>query len=531
MDRIGQYKIVRQVGMGAFASVYEAFDELLGRRLAVKVAKTHPDSLDFETPAVRFQTEARVLRRLDHPSIARVFDTGVMDDGTPFLVMEWIEGRSLEQILQDGQRIPLDESLSIAEQAASALGAAHEAGFVHSDVKPSNIFIDDASSKHSPRVKLSDFGLAGALSSATSMTKAGTVIGTPYYMAPEQIRGQALSPSSDVWQLGVVLFRMLTGLLPFRGDGLGVVQAIVSAHVEIPEGANLPPSVEAFLRRCLDKDPLKRPLNGTEAAGELARLRTTLRSFTAGITRLIAASAAPFPVAPSAAAPFAAPHPAPPRAAPPLAARPPAAPTRSLAKRQSPEPTHRANVPLAGQMPISSNVVLTSAAVVVLATVVLLLSRYTRFQPGPWIGVVLGVGLALGGAILGRAIQNLLAARRRTIAFEAQDILTGARAKKRLSQTLAIQVGQLLDKCRMADEKFLAMSMAVMVEEFRSAAAFDDRQKALMNAVTLLDKLMTKLSPWYVRHDKLIGFIVTLVGILSGLAAVAENLAKLVKGS
>jgi serine/threonine protein kinase len=523
MDHIGHYKIVRQVGMGAFGSVYEAFDPLLDRRVAIKLSRTHADSPDYETPAVRFQTEARVLRRLDHPSIARVFDTGVLDDGTPFLVMEWTEGRSLDQILQAGQRIPLDESLSIAEQTASALGAAHAAGFLHSDVKPSNIFIDDASSAHFPRVMLSDFGLAGALSSATSMTKAGTVIGTPYYMAPEQIRGQALSPSSDVWQLGVVLFRMLTGKLPFQGDGLGVVQAIISAQVDIPEGANLPPAVEAFLRRCLDKDPLKRPPNGTEAAGELARLRKTLTSFTADFTRVIAASAA--------AAPFAAPNPAPPLAAPPPGARSPDAFTRGLAKRQSPEPTHRANVPLAAHMPISSNVVLTSAAVVVLATVVLFLSRYTRFQPGPWIGVALGVGLALGGVILGRAIQNLLAARRRAIAFEAQDILTGARAKKRLSQTLAIQVDQLLDKCRMADEKFLAMSMAVMVEEFRSATVFDDRQKALMNAVTLLDKLMPKLSPWYVRHDKLIGLIVTLVGILSGLAAVAENLAKLVKGS
>ena len=509
MDHIGRYKIVRQVGMGAFASVYEAIDELLGRRFAVKVARTHADSPDFETPAVRFKTEARVLRRLDHESIARVIDTGVLDDGTPFLVMEWIEGRSLEQILQARHRIPLEESLSIAEQTASALGAAHEAGFLHSDVKPSNIFIDDASSKHSSRVKLSDFGLAGELSITTSMTRAGTVIGTPYYMAPEQIRGQALSPSSDVWQLGVVLFRMLTGKLPFQGETLGVVQAIISAHVEIPGGADLPPPIEAFLRRCLDKDPLKRPLNGTAAANELAYLRASFTGF-----------AAPF-AAPSAARPVADLTPY---------AQHSAAFLKGIWDPQNPKPLHRTDVPPPIWMSVSSSFVLASAAVIVLAAVLLFLSRYTRLHPGPWIGVALGVGLVLGGMIVGRAIQNRLAERRRAVAIEAQDLLTGARAKKRLSQTLALQVDQLMEKCQVADQKFLAMSMAVMVEEFRSAKAFDDRQKALMNAVSLLDKLMPKLSPWYVRHDKLIGFAVTIVGILSGLATVAENLAKLFKG-
>jgi len=506
--------------MGAFASVYEAIDPLLDRRVAIKVANSPGDSPDYESPAVRFQTEARVLRRLDHPSIARVYDTGVLEDGSPFLVMDWIEGRSLEQILHADRRIPLDEALFIAEQTAAALGAVHAAGFLHSDVKPSNIFIDDASSLHSPRVTLSDFGLAGKLSSATSMTKAGTVVGTPYYMAPEQIRGQALSPSSDVWQLGVVLFRMLTGLMPFRGEGLGVVQAIASAHVDIPEGANLPPPVAAFLLRCLDKDPLKRPLNGTAAASELAHLRASLTGVTV-----------PFAAPSPAARPVAAPSPAArPSAAPSFAARPPAAPHKGIADMQNPWPLRRPDVPPPARLPVSSSVVLASAAVIVLAAVVLFLSRYTRFQPGPWIGVALGAGLALGGLILGRAIQNRLAARRRAVAIEAQDILTGARAKKRLSQTLAFQVDQLMEKCRVADEKFLAASMAVMVEEFRSATAFDDRQKALMNAVTLLDKLMPKLSPWYVRHDKLIGFGVTIVGILSGLAAVAENMAKLLKG-
>ena len=298
---------------------------------------------------------------------------------------------------------------------------------------------------------------------------------------------------------------MLTGKLPFQGEAFGVVQAIISAHVEIPEGAHLPPPVEAFLLSCLDKDPLNRPLNGTVAASELAHLRTSLTGFPT-----VFATARP--AAPSLATPSPAPWP------------------KFATESKTPQSPHPADIHPPARTPVSASVLLASAAAVALAAVVLFLSRYSRIHPGPWIGVALGVGLALGGMILGHAIQSRLAARRRTISIEAQDILTGARAKKRLSQTLAFQVDQLMEKCRVADEKFLAASMAVMVEEFRSATVFDDRQKALMNAVTLLDKLMPKLSPWYVRHDKLVGFAVTIVGILSGLAAVAENLAKLLKG-
>jgi hypothetical protein len=112
-----------------------------------------------------------------------------------------------------------------------------------------------------------------------------------------------------------------------------------------------------------------------------------------------------------------------------------------------------------------------------------------------------------------------------------QGILTGARTQSHLSRALAVQVDEIVSKCRLIDERFLAMTMAVMVEEYSEARAFDDRQKALMNAVALLEKLMPKLSPWYVSNDKLIGFVVTLVGLLSGLTAVAQNLAKMIKGT
>jgi serine/threonine protein kinase len=499
MDYIERYKIERLVGQGGASRVYEAIDPDTLRQVAIKVARTDPESPDYDSAVVRFQTETRLLARLVHPSITSVYGAGVLPDGSPFVVMEWVEGQSLSQILKTDHNIPLLFALSIAEQIASALGAAHTAGFLHSDVKPSNILVQHYGPN--PSVKLLDFGLAGKLLGDTGMTRIGVIVGTPYYMSPEQIRGQALSPSSDIWQLGVVLFQMLTGSLPFGGTGLpgnsqfGIISEIVNANLTIPNDANLPPVVVDFLIHCLDKDPLQRPANGVEAAKEIGRLRTELIAVT-----------------PSVAAP-------------------------SFTDRISIPPALSSTfMSAAGTQPASGNprsffILITTATVIAFASIGFFLLRYTRFAPGPWVGIFFGMALTIGGMILGRAIRNYLAARRRTISIEANDILNGARAKARLSQTLAFQVDELLNKCHLADEKFLATSMAVMVEEFHTARAFDDRQKALMNAVTLLDKLMPKLSPWYIRNDKLIGFAVTLVGILSGLAAVAENIAKLVKGS
>jgi hypothetical protein len=166
-----------------------------------------------------------------------------------------------------------------------------------------------------------------------------------------------------------------------------------------------------------------------------------------------------------------------------------------------------------------------------LAGTLFFLFHFSHSALRPWTGVALGIALALVGTVLGRALQKVLAARQRAISAEVHGALSSAHSRARLSQTLAIQVDELIAKCRLVDEKFLAMTMAAMVEEYSASRNFDDGQKALMNAVTLLEKLTPRLSPWYVRNDKLIGFLVTLVGILSGLTTVVQNLAKLIKGN
>jgi serine/threonine-protein kinase len=492
MNSIGPYQIEQLVAEGGLSTVYAALDPRSGRRVAIKVAKTTTDSPDHAWIMDRFRRESFVLATLKHPAIASISDQGVLPDGSPYLVSDWIEGSSLDQILRAKFRIPLPSALFIAEQVAGALGAAHSLGFVHSDVKPTNIFIQDQNPSAALTVKLLDFGVAGELANDTHETRAGVLIGTPHYMSPEQLRAEALSPSSDVWALGVVLFEMLTGSRPFTG-----LSGIVSAQVKIPEDANLPPSVAAFLMDCLNKDPKLRPANGDEAAKEIRRLRLEL---TPEIDLRPAGEIFAQPAASSAVP------------------RPTVAPIPELHPRFVPTPSG------------SLRLFAVTATLIALAGVSFFFLRHTRLSPSPWTGIAVGIGLALGGAMLGRAIQKLLVARHRAISTEVQDVLNGARTARHLSQTLAIQVDDLVSKCRLVDEKILATTMAVMVEEYSSARAFDDRQKALMNAVALLEKLMPKLSPWYVRHDKLIGFVVTLVGLLSGLTTVVQNLAKLTRG-
>ena len=503
---IGPYQIERRVAEGGLSTVYAALDPRTGRRVAIKVSAATTESPDHARAVERFQRESSVLAKLKHPNIVSISEMDILPDGSPYVVSDWVQGRNVDDILSADGRIPLPVALSIAEQVAGALGAAHALGFIHSDVKPPNILIQDRSPSDPLLVKLLDFGVAGKLDNSNK-TMAGSLLGTFYYMAPEQIRAEALSPSSDVWALGATLFEMLTGSRPFAQEQVyALMSAIMNDKVEIPEDAHLPPPVAAFLMRCLDKDWKRRPANGNEAAEEIHKLITGLG---VGPTTATFAPAAAMP-APSSAIP---------------------APSARVDPNAAAAPISKA----AGYDSFLWFVA--ASSLLVLAGVLYFFFRRTtasseplHLSSGPWLGVAVGIAMALAGVMLGRAIQKLLAARHRAITTEVQGVLNGARTHKHLSQTLAIQVDELVSKCRLVDERILAMTMAVMVEEFSAAKAFDDRQKALMNAVVLLEKLMPKLSPWYVRHDKLVGFAVTLVGLLSGLTAVVQNLAKLIKG-
>jgi len=204
-SRIGPYEIVAPLGAGGMGEVYLARDVRLERRIALKVLPT--DRCASADARQRFEREARIISRLSHPNICAVYDYGEAD-GKPFMVLEYLPNGSLEERLKAG---PLadDETLRIATELAAGLAHAHARGLVHRDLKPANVLFDVEG-----RAKIADFGIA-RMADNLGLTEAGTVLGTASYISPEQAAGQPAGPASDVYSFGVILFRMLTGRLPF----------------------------------------------------------------------------------------------------------------------------------------------------------------------------------------------------------------------------------------------------------------------------------------------------------------------------
>ena len=197
----GRYRLIEPLGRGAMSAVWLAHDEELDRNVAVKTLAPTADR-------ARFEREARAVAALSHPNICSVYDYGE-SDGKPFMVLECLPNGSLEEQLAGGKSLPDDEAQVIAAEIAAALAHAHERGLVHRDLKPANVLFDTEG-----RAKIADFGIA-RMGGAGTLTEAGTVLGTASYISPEQASGQPAGPPSDVYSFGVILFRMLTGALPF----------------------------------------------------------------------------------------------------------------------------------------------------------------------------------------------------------------------------------------------------------------------------------------------------------------------------
>ena len=262
-SRLGHYDVTALIGEGGMGQVYQATDTKLNRQVALKILPeafaADPDRL------ARFQREAQVLASLNHPNIAAIY--GLEESGdTRALVLELVEGPTLADRIKQGP-IPLDEALPIAKQIAEALEAAHEAGVIHRDLKPANIKVRDDGT-----VKVLDFGLAKALDTTpqgdpslsptltAAATQMGVIMGTAAYMSPEQARGKTVDRRADIWAFGVVLYEMLTGVRPFRGEDVSLTLAsVMKSDVDVKSlPPALPETLRTVIRRCLEKDPLQR---------------------------------------------------------------------------------------------------------------------------------------------------------------------------------------------------------------------------------------------------------------------------------
>jgi serine/threonine-protein kinase len=258
--QVGRYEILGFVNEGSSGRVARAHDPLIGRTVAIKLLS--PQFGKGEAYE-KFVQEARVVGQLSHPSIVTLHDMGVEQASmTPYLVMEFVEGQALNEMLSKG-RVPFPKACAWAGDVATALAAVHRKGVIHGDIKPANIFITKEG-----RVKLGDFGIARV----QNRDNRGVLMGTPAYWCPEQIWGKPQDARSDLFSLGVVLYEMVTGKRPFEGKTIEEVrEQILSAKPVVPSIANssLPAVLNSILDRCLSKDPARRYADGDALAAEL----------------------------------------------------------------------------------------------------------------------------------------------------------------------------------------------------------------------------------------------------------------------
>jgi eukaryotic-like serine/threonine-protein kinase len=272
----GRYRLEEFAGMGSFGAVYRATDARVGRTVAVKILK--PDLGDDEADEARelFRREALTAGRLTHPHIVAVTDVGE-EAGFAYLVMEWLQGSTLEDELRACVPFSPEETAPLLGPVAEALSAAHEAGVIHRDIKPSSIHLGR---RERPYVKVLDFGIAKVVTSSTAVA-ASRVAGTVSYMSPEQITGGRIDRRTDIYSLGVVLYQMLTGELPFKGDSHGhIIQQHIAANPPSLTEArpDLPSELSRVIQRSLAKLPEARQQSAPELHSEFAAALDTTRS-------------------------------------------------------------------------------------------------------------------------------------------------------------------------------------------------------------------------------------------------------------
>lgn len=271
--QVGNYVIKKLLGEGGMGAVYLAEHPRIGRQVAIKILSSYIAAQP--QVAQRFEAEAKLITRIEHPNIIEIFDFGSLEDGSLYYIMEVLKGRELAYVIRKNKKMTPAEAWPYVEQVCAALQAAHELGVIHRDLKPENIFVLD---KEPLTIKILDFGIAKLLETAggVSLTNTGMVMGTPLFIAPEQAAGEPdrISPRTDIYSLGVMLYWMLSSKLPFTGTAPGRVMA---AHISekpppiLEHEPALPQALAALVHRCLEKEPNDRPDSVQEVAAAFAQ--------------------------------------------------------------------------------------------------------------------------------------------------------------------------------------------------------------------------------------------------------------------
>lgn len=272
-----RYRLIDRIGAGGMSVVYQAQDLALGRLVAIKVLH---DSLTGDASFLeRFRKEARAAASLSHPNVVTVHDVG-QDGDRHYIVMELVEGDDLKSVIRRWAPLPLDKALDLTVQICNGVGYAHRAGFVHCDVKPQNVLVTSGG-----RAMVADFGIARVISEAT-MSRGDKSWGTPQYFAPEQAAGESATPASDVYAIGVMLFEMLTGRLPFEAEAPAAL-ALKHIREDPPLVTDLRPSLPAQVAKIIQKVMAKEPAARYRTAEQLGRILETYRRDSAQSTRAV----------------------------------------------------------------------------------------------------------------------------------------------------------------------------------------------------------------------------------------------------
>jgi serine/threonine-protein kinase len=272
---VGEYTVRRRIGAGGMGIVYECVHPIIGKRAAVKVLK--PEIAEDPDLMERLLSEARAVASIQHRSVIDIFGFGRLQDGRHYMVMEYLDGEPLDFLLHRVGRLPLAEAMDIFDAILSGLGAAHAVGVIHRDLKPSNVILVPQPDG-SREVKVLDFGLAKQArpNEVTPQTVAGRVLGTPEYMAPEQARGLAIGPRTDLYAAGVLAYELVLGQVPFSGAG---PVEVMFRHIHDPPprpsalDPSLPPVFDELIARLLAKDAAERPASAEEVRSWVARIR------------------------------------------------------------------------------------------------------------------------------------------------------------------------------------------------------------------------------------------------------------------